>query len=172
MKLRRQARACRSGRTGFIIIFGWRVIAPRDGSPPQELTCPECREQTRFVGRLRRTWFTLFFIPVLPLDSAEAGERVCQCTACKATFEYPLEQMARKAGVSGKSDWQDAIGLYNHLRDNPADSATLLKLLEAYESMGEPGEAAAAARHFPQAYQASEQCQKALARITAAAPPL
>ena len=154
----------RSRRAGFIILFGWRTIAPKHGLP-QRLVCPECKEEWLFVGRLRRTWFTMFFIPVFPLDRAEEGEHICQCTGCKATFDYPLEQMARKAGARGGGDWQDAIRLYNDLRDNPSDSATLLKLIETYESMNEPGEAVTAARHFPEALRASEACQKALERV-------
>ena len=168
MSQRRRSRR-RGSWAGFIVIAGWGVIAPRHG-PSRQLTCPECKQETRFVGRLRRTWFTMFFIPVYPLDAVEEGEHICQCTGCRTTFEYSLDQMARKSRAAGAANWQDAIALYNLLRDNPADSATLLKLLETYESMGEPAEAVSAASHFPQAFQASEPCRRALERIRASTP--
>jgi hypothetical protein len=166
---RRRCGCLRRRRAGFFVIVGWRVIATRERVEPVRATCPACGEEADFVGLLRRRWFTLFFIPILPLDPAAQGQRICRCNSCRTTFERPLEQMARRAGAAagggGGNDWSHSIALYNKLRDNPSDSGIMLQLLQTYEAMNEPGEAEAAARHFPQAIQDDPRCQAVLQRM-------
>jgi hypothetical protein len=165
---RRRPHPCRRRRAGFFVIVGWRVIATRDGTDPVRATCPSCREEADLVGLLRRRWFTLFFIPILPLDPAAEAERICRCNSCRTIFDRPLEQIARRSGAGGSgdgSDWSHSIALYNKLRDNPTDSGVMLQLLQTYEAMNEPGEAEAAARHFPGALEADPRCQAVLQRL-------
>src|SRR4051794_28219409 len=142
---RRRCRRHRHARRGFIVIFGWRVLSTRERTPPVVATCPNCQaEEARLVGRLRRSWVTLFFIPVLPLESAYRAQRISQCLECRTTFEMPVEQLARKARAGtfgGTANFADAIALYNQLRDRPTDGATMLALLKTYEALREPGEA-------------------------------
>jgi hypothetical protein len=60
-----------------MIIFGWRS---RFKTLYQEWTvCPWCKREGWLVARSLRTWFTLFFIPVLPLKLL--GVYV-ECTSC------------------------------------------------------------------------------------------
>ena len=153
-------------RAGFIIFFGWRPVATREpGVEPARVTCPNCQREADFVSLLRRTWFTLFFIPVLPLDSRQNAERVCKCTACRTTFDRPLEQFARRLWSEGQTDWSHSIELYNKLRDNPSDGATMVQLLQIYEAMNEPHEAEVAARQFPRAVAAEPRCAAVLGRM-------
>jgi hypothetical protein len=157
------------GRRGFFVIVGYRVIATREKVDPIECDCPLCgTEGAEFVSKIRRAWFTIFFVPIIPLDRMENASRVSQCRACGKIFDIPIEQMARRAGGAGGgggADFSTAIALYNELRENPADGKRMLRLLEIYEAMEEPGEAEAAVRMYPQAMAAEPRCGVVLERI-------
>jgi hypothetical protein len=146
---------------GFIVFFGWRVISTREHRPAVQARCPNCNvEDARLIGKVRRPWFTLFFIPIVPISSQSQAQRISQCRECKKTFDLPIEQFARRAGAGagGPSSLADTFPVYNELRDRPADGKTLLKLLKMYAQLGELDEAEAAARHFPQAVAAEPAC--------------
>ena len=161
----------RRRRKGFIVIVGWRVISTREDKPPVIGTCPQCGvEDAQLIGRVRRAWFTMFFIPLIPLDSAERAQRISQCCACKHLFEMPIEQLARRARAGGgAADFSTAIALYNTLRDRPDDGRTMLRLLQTYEAMGEVGEAESVAKLFPNAIAADPACETVLRRLRAGA---
>jgi hypothetical protein len=148
-------------RAGFIFLFGWRTIATRTGDAPVRTTCPACQTEADFVGVNRRQWFTLFFLPIIPMSTAQPA---CRCENCKAQFNTLLSQMARR-GTGGGGDWSHSIALYNKVRENPSDGAAMLQLLQTYEAMSEPAEAEAAARHFPQAVDADPRCKAVLERL-------
>ena len=173
-----RGRRSRTHRRGFFIVFGWRTICTREfGVEPVRATCPACQEEAELVSLLRRRWFTLFFLPVAPLEPAANARGLCKCTSCKAILDRSIEQFARRsrgrgasaAGYAGDGDWSYSISLYNKLRESPADGAVMLQLLQTYEAMNEPGEAAAAARHFPQALAAEPRCRAVLDRMCSAA---
>jgi hypothetical protein len=152
---------------GFIVIFGWRTISTRESADPVMLMCPNCREEHWFTGKLYRRWFTLFFLPVVPLEPASSGTRTCQCDGCKTIFERSLEQMSRTAAANAARSWQRSIELYNQLRDNPRDANMMHELLQMYEAMDEPQEALSVARHFPDAIAAKRENQLILDRLRA-----
>lgn len=68
----------------MFIIFGTRGITSRVDSG--SFHCPACGPQT-FVRKQVRRFFTLYFIPVLPLD--RVGEYV-ECHGCRGTFEIAV----------------------------------------------------------------------------------
>ena len=137
---------------GFIIFFGWRGVKGSDGSTPVETICPLCREKAVLRGRVIRRWFTLFFVPVFPVQSVAQGFRFTQCSACKREINGTIEQLARRAPAEGVTDHQTAIRLYNQLRDQPDDAAKLLDLVRVYVSTGDIRDAEAACKMFPAAY--------------------
>ncbi|MFC1753210.1 zinc ribbon domain-containing protein [Thermoproteota archaeon] len=52
-----------------MLIFGWGKTTKKDFGDTLPTTCPVCKEKT-FLSYLRvKTWFTLFFIPVIPYSS-------------------------------------------------------------------------------------------------------
>jgi hypothetical protein len=156
----------RRRRAGFIVVFGWRVICTRERKSQVRGRCPNCRvEDARLIGKMRRPWFTLFFIPVFPLASKSQSHRISQCRECKDLFDMPIEQFARRAGAAARNTFADTILLYNQLRDRPGDGKTMLKLLKMYEAMGEASEAEIAARHFPNAVAADPACAKLLEKM-------
>ncbi|MFL2571750.1 MAG: TerB family tellurite resistance protein [Parvicellaceae bacterium] len=64
-----------------MIIFGTRGVPStvKEGS----FHCPQCNNDQNFRHRKVRNFFTLYFIPLIPLGSA--GEYV-ECRNCKGTF--------------------------------------------------------------------------------------
>jgi hypothetical protein len=65
----------------LLIIFGLRVFyrATAQGT----FHCRRCGGDRQYRRRSGRRWFTLFFIPVIPLNAV--GEHV-QCTTCNARY--------------------------------------------------------------------------------------
>jgi uncharacterized Zn-finger protein len=65
-----------------LILFGWRVFYRTIAQGI--FHCPRCDADRKYRHRRGRRWFTLFFIPVIPLNSA--GEDV-QCTTCRTRYQ-------------------------------------------------------------------------------------
>ena len=72
----------------MFIIFGTRgrTSAAEQG----EFYCPDCRARHPYTLQQVKRWFTLFFIPVIPMD--KLGEYV-ECNTCKATYNERVLQM-------------------------------------------------------------------------------
>ena len=64
-----------------MIIYGARTIYST--SYQGGFHCPRCQMQRQFAHRAGRRWFTLYFIPIIPLWSAGA---YIQCTSCGGEF--------------------------------------------------------------------------------------
>ncbi len=64
------------------IIWGWR------GVPSQldagEFFCPQCNRECEYRLMQSRTFFTIFFLPIIPLGR---GERYVECTQCRQTYQ-------------------------------------------------------------------------------------
>ena len=123
--------------------------------------CPRCGRVGALAGRRVRRWFTLFFVPVFPLDG---GRSFTQCGHCGASFSGPPRRVAGIAARDDVRQVQRTIALYNGLRGSPANSVTLNELMALYLSIGEPEQAVGAAADFPDALNASEQCMVTLGR--------
>lgn len=65
-----------------MIIFGTRGVTttPASGS----FFCPSCNNQTGYKHKRVRRFFTLYFIPVIPLD--QLGEYI-ECQRCRNTYQ-------------------------------------------------------------------------------------
>src|SRR5438270_3076974 len=70
----------RKGAT-LLIIFGMRVFYRTIGQGT--FHCRRCGGDRQYRLRAGRRWFTLFFIPVIPLN--KVGEHV-QCTTCRTRY--------------------------------------------------------------------------------------
>jgi tetratricopeptide (TPR) repeat protein len=124
--------------------------------------CPRCGEVGSLKGIKVRHWFTIFFCPLFPLG---AGQRITQCSKCGASFAMPPEQFAGAAAKADAQQVQQAISMYNSLRNSPANSVTLNDLMQLYGSLTEYQQAVSAAADFPQALNNSEQCMVTLGRV-------
>jgi len=65
----------------LLIIFGMRVFYRTVAQGT--FHCRKCGGDRQYRHRVGRRWFTLFFIPVIPLN--KVGEHV-QCTTCKTRY--------------------------------------------------------------------------------------
>jgi hypothetical protein len=68
-------------KASTLIILGTRIIYRTTGQG--SFFCPQCRTGRPYRVRLGRRWFTLFFIPVIPMN--KVGEYV-QCETCRTRF--------------------------------------------------------------------------------------
>ena len=68
----------------MFIIFGWksRFINIDKGV----FVCPKCETLKQYCTKSIQSWFTLFFIPILPLGKKE--DKHVECQQCKRSF-YP-----------------------------------------------------------------------------------
>lgn len=65
----------------MLLIWGWRSLVKVLGIG--EFHCPRCGVDRAYSLVRPRRWFTLFFIPVVPLSW---GEPYVECQACKAAY--------------------------------------------------------------------------------------
>lgn len=78
-----------------MIIYGWRGLTSTIENG--QFHCPQCSSQQSFRLRQVRNFFTLYFIPVIPLNVAG---RFIECQTCKGTFTEetrnfdPAQQLA------------------------------------------------------------------------------
>lgn len=133
---------------GFII-FGWPRRTKTYG-PTLPEHCDRCDNHTYFFLFKARRWFSLFFIPFLPLGRAR---RHLVCGICQAGFE--LDRTAWKrlkaftpvtrafdAGELSKAAYLDA---YDDVAADLWGEASALEAEESVAAAGAPGEQSAAA---------------------------
>lgn len=68
-----------------MIIFGTRGIKSTTASGV--FNCPRCQQQTNFKQKRVRRFFTLYFIPIIPLN--RLGEYV-ECVNCQGTYDNEI----------------------------------------------------------------------------------
>lgn len=98
-----------------MIIYGWGRRTRKDEGLSRAYTCNNCRNSNRFQLMTVKTWFTLFFIPVIPYNT----KHVELCPVCKAgrTLTKP-ELMALKQ--EGQTDQAYIMGQQSALSTPPA----------------------------------------------------
>lgn len=81
-----------------MIIFGFGKTTFKELGADRPVMCERCGNQTQYVFAERRKWFTLFFIPVIPYETA----RMVICPICRNALVLPKdvwEQRRRDAGL-------------------------------------------------------------------------
>lgn len=76
-----------------MIIWGWRVRFGKLGEGM--FFCPSCGGDRHYALKQGRRWFTLFFIPIIPLD--RVGEPFVECTTCKQAYKQSVLTMPTSA---------------------------------------------------------------------------
>ncbi|MCK8524205.1 TerB family tellurite resistance protein [Aquimarina sp. D1M17] len=78
----------------MFIIFGTRGLKHTvSESPVLTNSCPNCNNGN-LVNKLYRRWFTLFFIPVIPLDVVD---RFYQCDSCKSAYNENIKTILQRS---------------------------------------------------------------------------
>lgn len=72
-----------------MIIWGWRTFVSKIGILFRRL-CSHCKNEEYWILNRTTKWFTLFFIPVLPLGS----KYFLSCPICQYGFDLDREQVA------------------------------------------------------------------------------
>lgn len=89
----------------MFIIFGTRGIKHTvDSSPVLKNKCPNCSNGD-LVNKLYRRWFTLFFIPLIPLDVVD---RFYQCTNCKSAYNENIKKVLQQSQQEQDAAQQEA----------------------------------------------------------------
>ncbi|MBX3312783.1 MAG: zinc ribbon domain-containing protein [Actinobacteria bacterium] len=78
----------------MLLIFGFKIRTKLLGTVA--FFCPRCGGDRTAKRLVARRWFTLFFIPVIPLK--EVGE-VVECSTCGTTFAPTVLQHATTASL-------------------------------------------------------------------------
>ena len=119
----------------MLIIFGLRVFyrTITQGT----FHCRRCGGDRQYWLRAGRRWFTLFFIPVIPLN--QVGQHV-QCTTCRARYltdvlSQPTTAQMQAALPAGMRAAASAM-----LRSgDPASPVSRQRAIEAVVAAGTPG---------------------------------
>ncbi|MFG0336096.1 MAG: zinc-ribbon domain-containing protein [Maioricimonas sp. JB049] len=67
----------------LFLIFG--ISTKLKAKPSGPFVCPACQTERPYAELRQSRWFTLFFIPLIPLGSSSQGR--VQCTACGSEFD-------------------------------------------------------------------------------------
>lgn len=88
-----------------MIIFGTRSV--KFTKEEGDFHCPQCESKTKYRHRSARRFFTLYFIPLIPLD--KLGEYV-ECRTCKGTFiPKVLDYQQSAAADNFLSEYEKAV---------------------------------------------------------------
>jgi hypothetical protein len=80
-----------------MIIFGWRAIT-RNGEKGK-FNCPQCKSQRDYQRKKIQRFFTLFFVPLIPLQVLQES---IQCQLCKKQFVPDILKYDPKAEAEAK----------------------------------------------------------------------
>jgi predicted RNA-binding Zn-ribbon protein involved in translation (DUF1610 family) len=80
-----------------VIIFGWSVFYIFGLIGTGTFHCPNCGGDRGYEHRTARRFFTLFFIPVIPLN--KVGE-VVRCTTCRTKYDPVVLQRPTTAQLA------------------------------------------------------------------------
>lgn len=114
-----------------MIIFGTRGVTttPEKG----DFNCPSCTSVQKYGLKRVRRFFTLYFIPLIPLD--KLGEYV-ECVSCKDTYKPHILDYDPAANAEAvEAEYHSAIKkvmIHMLLADGVIDNAEVNTVLEVY----------------------------------------
>lgn len=117
-----------------MIIFGTRGITttPDKGN----FHCPSCSNSQRYAFKRVRRFFTLYFIPVIPLD--KLGEYI-ECLTCKDTYKPAvLDYDPEKQAQAVEAEYHSAVKkimIHVLLADGHIDDSEVKTAQEVYQGI-------------------------------------
>jgi zinc-ribbon family len=119
----------------LLIIFGFRVFYRTIAQGT--FHCRRCGGDRPYRHRVGRRWFTLFFIPVIPLN--RVGEHV-QCTTCRTRYVTDVLSLPTTAQMQAALPTGMRAAASAMLRSgDPASPAARQRAIEAVIGAGMPG---------------------------------
>lgn len=116
----------------MLLIFGLAVFFRTVGDG--DFHCPACGGDRHYRHRVARRWFTLFFLPVIPLN--RVGE-VVECSTCRTRFNTGVlrQPTARQMEAALPVAMRHAAAIVLAAGD-PNDSAARGRAVEAVRGYG------------------------------------
>jgi uncharacterized tellurite resistance protein B-like protein len=115
-----------------LLIFGLSVFFRTVGQG--DFHCPNCGGDRRYRQRVARRWFTLFFIPVIPLN--RVGE-VVECATCRTRFNLDVLRLPTAREMSAALPMAMRAAAVAVLgAGDPSDSAARARAVEAVRGYG------------------------------------
>src|SRR3954464_3087245 len=113
-----------------MLIFGFRSRAGVIGRGT--FLCPHCGVDRSYSHKRMRRWFTLFFIPVIPLNVA--GEFV-ECDTCRQGFKMIVLNTPTTATLQTELAWaiREARAPLPRVGRTPGAEATAIAVLTSYD---------------------------------------
>lgn len=94
----------------MFILFGTRGLKHTvSDSPVLPNACPNCKDGD-LVNKLYRRWFTLFFIPVIPLDVID---RFYQCSKCESAYNEKIKEVLHQAREDQEKQQHEAKRIFS-----------------------------------------------------------
>jgi Tellurite resistance protein TerB len=118
----------------MIIMWGWKVRFKTLSNGV--FFCGSCGGDRQYARKQGRRWFTLFFIPIIPLD--HVGDEFVECDTCHQGYQLSVLSMPTSATLSETllAATRDAVvWLLRATTPGPATTATALELLSTTAGM-------------------------------------
>src|SRR4051812_26720635 len=115
----------------MLILFGWRSRASVIGHGT--FLCPHCGADRSYSHKRLRRWFTLFFIPVIPLKTL--GEYV-ECDTCKQAFKMGVLTTPTTASLQTElvAAIREAVVGLVRLGSTPAAETAAVAVLSSFDT--------------------------------------
>ena len=115
-----------------MIILGfrtrWRVLS--QGT----FFCPSCGGDRHYAQKQARRWFTLFFVPLIPLNSV--GEAY-ECHSCHRTFNERVLHTPTTSDLASRLQWAMRLSVCSMVLDgDPHHAASRQAAIAAVRSTG------------------------------------
>lgn len=93
----------------MFIIFGTRALKHTiDNSEILKNSCPNC-SNGNLVNKRYRRWFTLFFIPVIPLNEID---RFYECDKCNSGYQNDIKKILQESQVDQSHKQEQAKSIF------------------------------------------------------------
>jgi tellurite resistance protein len=117
----------------MLLIFGLSVFFRTIGEG--DFHCPSCGGDRHYRRRIARRWFTLFFVPVIPLN--RVGE-VVECRTCRTRFDPGVLRLPTASAMAAALPAAMRVAATAVLAaGDPADSAARARAVEAVRGYGD-----------------------------------
>jgi uncharacterized tellurite resistance protein B-like protein len=136
----------------FLIIWGFRVLFKTINEG--EFHCPNCGGDRHYWLKDAKRWFTLFFIPVIPLNHVA---QVVECATCRRRFNPTVLQAPTTAQLASGLVVGMRAAAATVVQAGPGDDSARRQAVEAVRTYGLAGyDAAALAADLGQPVEAAD----------------
>lgn len=117
----------------MLLIWGWRARSKKLGEGT--FHCPTCGADRQYTHQQARRWFTLFWLPLIPLKVL--GEYI-ECATCKSTFTTEILNLPTSAALNEQLLAATREAVVQLLRIDGSATAREAGILALSEVGGEP----------------------------------